>query len=221
MGRKKQKKISLPSANLGTQQRLSLPSARSQGARQRILKKNKNLSRVPLGPALGKSSNLKAQNGPAQPHPLLTPLPPAPPRPCRAAAAPPSSPSSQRAPAGPAPAAPRPAPRRPRARAPSSPAPRPPCPAACQQREKERSKRKKEKGEEEEREGEEEEEERERGGGRRGRCRPDRPSILALFRPPVYPRAAAVIPAVVVGPRSCRSCRQGKPYPCRVSSSSS
>jgi len=85
-------------------------------------------------------------------------------------------------------------------------------------------KKKKKKGEEEEekREGEEEEEEeREGGGGRRGRCRPDRPSILAPFRPPVDPRAAAVIPAVVAGPRSCRSCRQGKPYPCSVSSSSS
>jgi len=99
-------------------------------------------------------------------------------------------------------------PRRPRA------PPAPPCPAAGQQREKERSKRKKEKGEEEE-------EEREGGGGRRGRCRPDRPSILAPFGPAVDPRAAAVIPAVVAGPRSCRSCRQGKPYPYSVSSSSS
>ena len=233
MGRKKTKFFfNLPSANLDTRQRLSLPSARSQGARQRIFKKNcKKLCQVPLGPALGKASNLKAHNGLAQPTPSS--LPPAPPRPCRAAAAPgrPRRPRRRPPPAGellpgpprrprPAPAppsspgGPAPAPRARRRSRPAPAAPRPcpeladaPAAVPC--------------GRPAEGEGEEQEEEREGGGGRERKRRGRRKKRKVPTQPPVDPRAAAVIPAVVAGPRSCHSCRQGKPYPCRVSSSSS
>ena len=79
LGRKKQKKnliCPVPTLALGKE---AFVERQVTGRSAKNSKKNsKNLCRVSLGPALGKSFNLKAQNGTAQPHPLLTPLPTAP-----------------------------------------------------------------------------------------------------------------------------------------------